>query len=86
MNEDYLAKQYEYYLDNITELSKKHLNKYIVIRECEVIGSYDTFETALKETVKQYDPGTFIIQKCTGTVETQTFHSRVSFPTNESRS
>lgn len=85
MDDKYLLEQYKYYSDNIEELSKKYFNKYVVIKDFEVIGSYDDFDIALNETVKKHEPGTFIIQLCTGKIETQTFHSRVGFSINANR-
>lgn len=81
---DKLLEQFKYYTDNIVELFRKYPNKYIVLKDLSVVGYYDDFNTALKETVKAHKPGTFIIQHCTGTIETQTFHSRVVTPTDES--
>lgn len=78
-----LMDQYKYYTDNVVELFKKYPNKYIVIKNLSVIGSYSDFNIALKETVKKHKPGTFIIQHCTGNIESQTFHSRVVFSRDE---
>jgi hypothetical protein len=86
MNDKYLFDQYKFYSNNIESLSKKYYNKYVVIKDLTVIGSYDDFDNALQETVKKHKPGTFIIQLCTGKIETQTFHSRVGFSKDEHRS
>lgn len=79
-----LLEQFNFYTDNLAKLFKKYPDKYIVIKKLEVIGSYEDFNTALRETVKTHKPGTFIIQHCTGKIETQTFHSRVTAPFDES--
>ena len=78
---DYLKKQFGYYIDNQDELVKKYNGKFIVIKDCAVIGAYDDELEAITETSKKYELGTFLVQKCIPGSEgyTQTFHSRVSF-------
>ena len=68
-------------LDNQDELVKKYNHKFLVIKNCEVIGDYNTYEEALFETSKEHELGTFLIQECTegDSAYTQTFHSRVIF-------
>lgn len=81
MAESPLKREFEYYLANQTELVKKYNGKYIVIKNLAVIGAYDDEATAIGETTKTHELGTFLVQK----VEpgqgayTQTFHSRVAF-------
>lgn len=79
MNNDLLKKDFAYYVQNHKEIVKKYLNKYIVIKNQEIIDSYDTFEEAAAESSKKYELGTFIIQKCSEDLSelTQVFHSRV---------
>jgi UDP-N-acetylglucosamine 2-epimerase len=76
-----LEKEFQYYLDNQQELVKKYNGKVIVIIGNEVVGVYKNELDALKESQKEYEQGTFLIQKCTPGNEayTQTFHSRVTF-------
>ena len=76
-----LEKEFKYYLDHQDEFVKEHNGKYIVIVGENVVGSYDSDEEALFESKKQYELGTFLIQKCaSGDDEyTQVFHSRVAF-------
>ena len=78
---DNLKKEFEYYLDHQDELVKKYNGKFIVIKECQVIGEYDSLLEAVEETSKKYELGTFLVQKCEPGSEsyTQTYHSRVSF-------
>ena len=79
-----LEKEFQYYLDNQTELVKKYDGKYIVIIGNQVIASYNSNEEAYFESLKQYQVGTFLIQHCTPGSDsyTQTFHSRVAFNVN----
>ncbi len=84
MRENYelmLRREFQYYLDNQEELVKKYNHRFLVIKGCQVIGDYDSYEQALFETSKKYELGTFLIQECTegDDAYTQTFHSRVVF-------
>jgi hypothetical protein len=76
-----LKEEFKYYLDHQDELVKKFNGKYVVIRDKQVIGSYDSELNAIMETTKKYELGTFLVQKCEpGTSNyTQTYHSRVAF-------
>jgi hypothetical protein len=71
-------KDYQYFLDNRSKLIKKYPNKFLVIKNAAVIGVYDDQVTALTETSKEHELGTFIIQQASPeSLETQVFHSRV---------
>lgn len=76
-----LVREFEYYLENQQELVRQYNGKYIVIIGETVVGSYEKQDQALFETQKEYELGTFLIQKCSIGSEdyTQTFHSRVVF-------
>lgn len=74
-----LEQELKYYINHRDELIKKFKGKHIVIKNGNVIGSYNSITEAYLETVKQHELGTFLIQFC----ETEknspkaTFHSRV---------
>lgn len=55
---------YEFFVSNFDELYKEYADRYIVIKNCKVIGDYDTFDNAYKDTIKNEQIGTFIIQHC----------------------
>jgi hypothetical protein len=76
-----LDKEFQYYLDNQSELIKKYNGRFVVIIGEEVVGNYDSYEQALFVSMGKYELGTFLIQECTEGEEayTQTFHSRVVF-------
>lgn len=76
-----LKKEFEYYLQHQAELVERYNGKFIVIKDCQVIGSYDSETEAIAETLKKHDLGTFLVQKCEpgNASYTQTFHSRVVF-------
>ena len=76
-----LEKEFKYYVRNQDMLLKTCLGKYIVIKEEEVLGVYDSETQAITETSKKHALGTFLIQKCEpGSANyTQTYHSRAIF-------
>lgn len=76
-----LKSEFEWYLSNQDELVKKYNGKYLVIKDCNVVGVYDDKESAYFDSEEKYGLGEFIIQLCTPGNEayTQSFTSRVSF-------
>lgn len=53
---------YEYFIKNRNALAQKYNRWFLVIKDCRVIGSYDTFDEAFTETTKTEELGTFLIQ------------------------
>ena len=76
-----LDKEFKYFLDHQKELVEKYNGKFIVIKNENVIGAYDTEEEAIRETLKTHKAGTFLVQHCVpGNQEyTQKFRSRIIF-------
>ena len=76
-----LEKEFKYYLEHQDELVKKYNERFIVIKDCAVIGVFDSELEAVEKTAEKYELGTFLVQKCEPGIEsyTQTYHSRVSF-------
>ena len=76
-----LEKEFAYYLAHKDELLKKFSGKYLVIKDENIIGAFNSEMEAYTETQKTHALGTFLIQPCVPGEEshTQTFHSRVSF-------
>lgn len=75
-----LTKEFQYYIDHQKDLVKKYGGKFIVIKDGEVIGVYDSEIEAYTETQKTHKLGTFLIQQCLPgeSNRSQTFHSRVA--------
>lgn len=75
-----LEKEFQYYLDNQDELVKKFKGRFIVIKDCQVVGDYDSDVQAVEEASTKYELGTFLVQKCEPGEESysQVFHSRVA--------
>lgn len=74
-----LKKEFTYYLEHRDELVKQHKGKFIVIKNCQVIGVYDSEMESLTETSKHHDLGSFLIQKCEPGTNSymHMYHSRV---------
>ncbi len=77
-----LEKEFKYYIENQDNLVEKHNGKFIVIKDCKVIGTYDSELEAINQTSKSHEVDTFFVQKCEPGEEsyTYTYHSRVTFP------
>jgi len=76
-----LEEEFKYYLDHQKELVEKYNGKFIVIKNLEVIGAFDSEIEAIEKTSKDYELGTFLVQKCEAGTDsyTQTYHSRAIF-------
>lgn len=76
-----LEKEFQFYLDNQEEMVTKYDGKFIVIKGGEVLGAYDDELSAITETRKAHEIGTFLVQEVSKgkNAYTQTFHSRVVF-------
>ena len=79
--QQFLEKDFQYYLEHQTELVKDYKGKYLVIKDQKVIGVFDSQADAYNETQKEHEVGTFLIQLCELGKDsyTQTYHSRVAF-------
>ena len=79
MTDSNLQKQLEYFKANQDELVRKYEGKFLVIKDQEVKGVYDTEIEAYADAKKKFELGTFLIQQALPGQEsyTQTFHSRV---------
>lgn len=77
-----LKKEFDWYLAHQGELVEKYNSKFVVIKDQKVIGVYNEQLEAVQETSKEYEPGTFLVQKCEPGTESYTvvFHSRVTIP------
>lgn len=76
-----LEKEFRYYLAHEKELTTLYKGKFVVIKNCQVIGSYDSEFEAITETAKQHELGTFLVQKCEPGTNSymHMYHSRVAF-------
>ena len=76
-----LQEEFQYYLSHQEEIVAEYDGKYVVIKGGVVVGVYDDELTAVMETQKSHELGTFLVQKVSqGDSEySQNFHSRVVF-------
>ena len=77
-----LKRCYDFFNSNIKELLLKYNGEYVVIKNENIIGHYDSFDKAYNETCKTEEIGTFIIQHCVDDHFEQTMHfawNNVSF-------
>ncbi len=81
MNEHSLKEEFKYYMANQSDLVSLYSEKYIVIKDKEVVGVYDSEIEAYQEAQKTNILGTFLIQFVSAGQEnhTQTFYSQVAF-------
>ena len=79
IQEDLLAKEFQFYLNNQAELVKQYDGRVIVIKGGRVLGDYDSDAIAISVTRESHELGTFLVQHVSAGDEayTQTFHSRV---------
>ena len=77
-----LQQEFDFYLANQDEMVAKYDGKIIVLKNEEVLGVYEDELTAIAETRKEHQLGTFLVQRVSEGDEayTATFQSRVTFP------
>ena len=59
-------KDFNWFLEHYDELFKRYGVAFLAIKDKKVIGIYDNYADAVKQTGKVEKPGTFIIQECNG--------------------
>ena len=76
-----LREEFLYYLAHQAELVQKYAGKFITVKNCTVLGAFDDEITAIRETEKEHQLGTFLVQEVApgDSAYSQTFHSRAVF-------
>ena len=59
-----LDKELTYFIEHQDELVKSYGGKVVVIKDQQVIGSYESDLAALRGALKEHEAGTFLIQRC----------------------
>ncbi len=72
-----LEKEYEYYQNNKKNLISNYLNKYIVIKNNDILGAYNSMEEAVKKSLVDNALGTFLVQFVEKEEQTVRFYNRV---------
>ena len=77
-----IEQEFQYYLQHQNEFVTQYNNRYLVIHNQQVVGDYATFADAVTDAQRRYQPGTFIVQRCSEGPKDYTFsyHSRVRTP------
>jgi len=65
-----LEKEFQYFVENQTELFKQFPDQYLAIKDQKVIGIYDNGIDAYFETQEKHELGSFLIQFCSLNQET----------------
>lgn len=60
-----LEQEIKYYNEHLTEWLKKNLGLFVVIKNKDVLGFYNTFDSALTEAVKRYGLVPYLIRRVT---------------------
>jgi len=67
-------KDFEYFLENMEKLYATYGQKFVAVKNLQVLGAYDTFNEALDTTLSTEELGTFIIQECFDDKEKMVHH------------
>lgn len=59
-----LASEFDYYISNREKLCKEHEGEYVVIKGGAVLDFFPDQATAIRETIRTHELGTFLVQKC----------------------
>jgi len=65
---------FNYFLENMNKLYRKYGNKFVVVKNQNVLGAYNDFNKALETTLKTEEMGTFLIQECFANKEKMVCH------------
>jgi len=72
-----LKREFEFYLANKADFLAKYSGKVVVLKDQEVLGVYDDRLQAVRETMKDHELGSFLVQLVVEGSEEVRFHSRV---------
>ena len=76
-----LMKEFDFYRAHQDDMVAKYDGKVVAIKDCKVLGAYDSYLDALENTSEQHEVGMFLLQRVSeGDADyTATFRSRVTF-------
>jgi hypothetical protein len=73
-----LKQDFAYYQKNSNDIISKYQGKWVVIKNCEILGAYESLVEAINETTKKHELGTFLVQLAKDGADKATFRSRVA--------
>jgi len=56
--------EFKYFIDHQDELVKRYNNRVLVIIGERVVDDYDDYDQAVFQSLKKYEPGSFLLQEC----------------------
>lgn len=59
-----MSEDFVWFVEHYDELKNKYGNSYIVIKNKEILGIYETYADGVNNTLKNEELGTFIVQEC----------------------
>ncbi len=59
---------FEWFVENYDNLFSKYGERYLAIKNKIILGSYNSFGEAVRETAKTEEMGSFIVQFCNGDI------------------
>ena len=65
-NQDLQTQDYLWFVDNYDSISDKFKGMYVVIKNKQILGAYDSCAKAVAATSEKEALGTFIVQLCSG--------------------
>lgn len=76
-----LAQEFNWYKVNQAELVEKYNGKVVAIQKATVIGVFDSYVSGYQELIKDFEAGTFLLQKVSPGAKdyTQRFITRAVF-------
>ena len=61
-----LEQEYNFFIAHLQEFSQKHLNKFVVIKENDIVGFFESYEKALEAGLVKFGATTpFFIEEVT---------------------
>ena len=69
-----LQQEYQFYLDHRKEFMPDHLNQFVLIKEDEVAGFFNSYEEALRAGLKTFGNIPFFIKEILKKEEVHFFH------------
>ena len=56
----------DFFISNYQDFSQQYGQKFLAIRNCQVLGAFDSVLEAIQTLSTTHELGTYIIQECTG--------------------
>ena len=68
-------KDYKFFVSQLPQLRKNHLNKYVVVSNESIEGIYDSSDDALSAGAEKFGLGHFLVQEVMEDTDTKMFFS-----------